>query len=72
MGDSDFLSREKRRKWEILTFSLGRNAVFTVFRSSSVDESRFFPFSDDSVHGICSFQRFLMIPSTEYVVFSVF
>ena len=35
-------------------------------------ESRFFPFFDDSVHGIRSFRCFLMIPPTEFAVFSVF
>ena len=41
-----------------------RNAVFIVFRSLSVDETQFFPFFDDSAHGIRSFFRFLMKPWT--------
>ena len=50
----------------------GETQKMDVFDFPQGGESRFFPFFDDSVHRICSFQRFLMIPSTEFAVFAVF
>ena len=73
MGDFDFPQGGETQKTGDSDFPQGGETQKTGdFDFPQGGESRFFPFFDDSVHRICSFQRFLMIPPTEYVVFSVF
>ena len=73
LGDSNFPQGGETQKMGDSDFPQGGE---TQFLSDSVfpqgGESRFFPFFDDSAHGICSFRRFLMIPPTEFAVFSDF